>query len=370
MDELVYKIALSMVKGVNARVVCAMEECGVDCETFFRISTAELNTRLNLGMRSRIQQLDREEALMNARKEMQFISRHNIRAYYIADDDYPQMLAETHDPPVVLYQLGEASLDAPQTIAMVGTRRCTPAGSAWCSRFVEDIHGYYPDAVVFSGLAYGIDAASHMACLENGVTTVAVVAHGLDTIYPAAHRDLARRIISEGGAVVTEYPSGTKALRGNFLARNRIIAGLSELTVVVESEIKGGAMSTANYAFVNNRDVMAVPGRVTDVMSGGCNLLIRKQKASLVGCAADVVESMNWPPVAHNVTAKQRNLFPELEGDAKTLYELLKFEADPVQVDRLHQLSGINIARIISTLSEMEFDGVVIKHPGNRYSLA
>lgn len=365
-----YKIALSMTKGVNSSLVRAMDDMGIDPETFFMLSSSELNDRINPCKRKIFQQLDKDEALMRARKELEFVQRHNIRVYFILDDDYPVLLLESSDPPVVLYQLGDADLNVPQSLSMVGTRKCTPIGVEWCSRFVSDIHAYYPDIMIVSGLAYGIDEASHKACLDNNVMTVAVVAHGLDTIYPASHRDLARRILKAGGAIVTEYPSGTSAMPGNFLARNRIIAGLCELTIVVESEIKGGAMSTANYAFMDNREVMAVPGRFNDQKSAGCNLLIRKQKASLVGCAADVVEYMNWTPLNNQIKPNQRNLFPELAGEAKEIYEILKNEADPVQIDRLLQFTRIQISTLLTTLSELEFDGVVIKHPGNRYSLA
>ncbi|MDE6254635.1 MAG: DNA-processing protein DprA, partial [Muribaculaceae bacterium] len=305
-----------------------------------------------------------------ARKEMEFVERHGIRVYYLGDDDYPMLLSETGDAPVVLYQLGETDLDAEHIMNIVGTRRNTAYAVSFCETFIKALAEYFPDIVIVSGLAYGIDSLAHKGALENGLPTVAVVAHGLDTIYPAAHRDLARRIVKSGGSIVTEYPSGTTPFQKRFLERNRIVAGLSELTLVVESPIKGGAMSTANMAFSYSREVGAVPGRISDPMSEGCNLLIRKQKGSLVSSVADVIELMGWRPAGVAVKPKQRNLFPELQGEAHEIYEILKFSSDPLSVDGLYQKTKIHIPVLNSTLTEMEFDGIVVRLPGNRYTLA
>lgn len=189
-------------------------------------------------------------------------------------------------------------------------------------------------------------------------------------IYPAPHRDLARRIVKTGGAIVSEYPFGERPYRQRFLERNRIVAALADVTVVAESDIKGGAMSTANTAFSYSRDVMALPGRTSDLLSSGCNLLIRKEKAHLITCAADLIELTGWQPLDAKIDTRQRNLFPELEGDPKLIYETLRFSREPMQVDRLHALTLIPISRLMSALGEMEFDGIIIRHPGNRYSVS
>ncbi len=189
-------------------------------------------------------------------------------------------------------------------------------------------------------------------------------------IYPSAHRELARRIIRQGGAIVSEYPFDSQPYRQRFLERNRIVAALADVTVVAESDIKGGAMSTANTAFSYSRDVMALPGRVTDKLSSGCNHLIRKEKARIITGAADLVELCGWQPLDFKIDTSQRNLFPELEGEPKLIYETLKYEKEPMQTDRLHQLTLIPIARMLALLGEMEFDGIVIRHPGSRYSIS
>lgn len=368
-EATIFKIGISFTPGISAEAVRRLEEAGVSIEDFFEIDTQELTSLLGLS-RAKFDKVLREEALFKARKEMEFVERHGINVYYLGDERYPMLLRETPDAPVVLYQLGSTDLDAEHVMNIVGTRRSTAYAASFCDGFIRKLGEYFPDMVIVSGLAYGIDGLAHKGALENGLPTVAVVAHGLDTIYPAAHRDLARKIVKSGGSIISEYPSGTTPFQKRFLERNRIVAGLSELTLVVESPIKGGAMSTANVAFSYSREVGAVPGRASDPMSEGCNLLIRKQKASLVTSVADVIELMGWRPAGVKVEAKQRNLFPELEGEAKEIYEILKFASDPMSIDGLYQKTKIRIPLLTSTLTELEFDGIVVRHPGNRYSLA
>ncbi|MDE6409556.1 MAG: DNA-processing protein DprA [Muribaculaceae bacterium] len=365
----ILRMGVALTPGVTAEMVRRIEETGIALNDFFACDTSELSA--TLGLQSlKLDKLLREEALFKARKEIEFVERHGIRVYYLGDDDYPMLLRETEDAPVVLYQLGETDLDAEHIMNIVGTRRNTAYAVSFCETFIKSLAEYFPDMVIVSGLAYGIDSLAHKGALENGLPTVAVVAHGLDTIYPAANRDLARRILKNGGSIVTEYPSGTTPFQKRFLERNRIVAGLSELTLVVESPIKGGAMSTANMAFSYSREVGAVPGRVSDPMSEGCNLMIRKQKANLITSVADVIEIMGWRPAGVAVKPKQRNLFPELQGEAREIYEILKYSSDPISIDGLYQKTKIHIPKLTSTLTEMEFDGIIVRLPGNRYALA
>lgn len=366
--DIVYKIALSMVKHMKADLVREMAEKGVGVNDFFNLDTPELSDMLGLPHGMRFEKMDRDEALFNARREYENMQRHHVDGSFMLDPDYPVRLFNIPDAPVFLYKIGNADLDSEHIVSIVGTRRPTPYGIDFCNKLVEDLAAYFPDLVVVSGLAYGIDAASHLAALSANVKTVAVVAHGLNQIYPAQHRDLARSIIKSGGAIVSEYPFGSQPYRQRFLERNRIVAGMADVTVVAESAVKGGAMSTANTAFSYSRDVMALPGRVSDENSSGCNLLIRKNKANMITCAADLIELTGWQPLDLKIDTSQRNLFPELEGDPKLIYETLKFSQEPMQVDRLHLLTLIPVARLMSALGEMEFDGIVIHHPGNRYS--
>lgn len=369
-SDIIYKIALSMVKKITPEIVTRLMEAGLSPGDFFTLDTQQLSEALGLSRGLGFDRMARDEALFKARKEYGFIEKHNIRCYFLTDPEYPVRLFQIPDAPIILYQLGDTDLDGAHVINVVGTRRPTPYGIDFCSKFIPDLAAYFPDLTVVSGLAFGIDAAAHNAAISAGAPTVACVAHGLNMIYPAQHRGLAKAILQSGGSIVTEYPFGEQPYRQRFLERNRIVAALSDVTVVVESDIKGGAMSTANTAFSYSREVMALPGRISDSSSAGCNHLIRKGKASLLTSAADLIEVAGWEPLGIKIEPQQRNLFPELCGDAKIIYETLRFSADPMQLDQLHMRTMIPIARLMSTLGEMEFDGIIIRHPGNRFSMA
>lgn len=370
-EDMVYKMAFTFLKKrVTADFIRFIDENGLTPEEFFTLPTKLLVSKLGIRKDNELDQMVREEAVVKARKEYQQILGHNITPLFFLDSDYPEQLAEIEDPPIVLYKLGEGKLQGEHMIAVVGTRKPTPYGLDFCNRIVEEIGDYFPEAEIVSGLAYGIDACAHMKALEKGLPTVAVVAHGLNMIYPASNRNIAKEIIRQGGAILSEYSFGTQPYKPHFLARNRIVAGLCDATIVVESNIKGGAMSTANYAFMYNREVMALPGRSSDELSSGCNLLIRKNKAHLIECGADLIEATGWQPMNLALNVEQRNLFPELEGDYKTIYEILKYNANPVQIDQLAYQTGLHLSKLMSVLGEMEFDGLIIRHPGNRYSIA
>ena len=365
----IYHIGLSILKGVSPEIIKNFPEKGISPKDFFELSKSELRSLLSIEGHW-LENENREKALIEAKIEWEKIQRHKIKCIFLLDEDYPVRLFQIPDSPVVLYKIGNADLDAVNMASIVGTRKPTPYGLDFCNKFVKDLSEYFPEIVITSGLAYGIDGAAHKACLQNHRQTVAVVAHGLDIIYPASHRQLAKDIIRNGGAIISEYRFGQKPYRQQFLERNRIIAGISDVTVVVESDLKGGAMSTANTAFSYSRDVMAVPGRISDQLSAGCNLLIRKQKAHLLSSAADLIEITGWKPLDITLSTTQRNLFPELSGDAKTIYDLLRYNKEAIQLDRLHQLSLIPMPRLLALLGELEFDGIIIKHPGNRFSIA
>lgn len=359
-----------MLKRVTAEVVRVMAETGVTPEEFFTMESRELRSALGLRVGEDFGEMEREEALFRARKEMEQIRRHKITPHFLLDDDYPVRLSQVPDAPVVVYKLGQTNLDSLHVVDVVGTRKPTAYGLEFSSSIVKDLAGYFPDLVVVSGLAYGIDASAHRAAIEAGVPTVAVVAHGLDMIYPAQHRDLARTILASGGAILSEYPFGERPFRQRFLERNRIVAGLSDVTIVAESDLRGGAMSTANIAASYGREVMALPGKISDRLSSGCNHLIRKDKARILTGAADVIEQTGWKPMGMRVKDEHRNLFPELDGNHRLVYDAIRFASEPIQVDRIHMQTLIPVAGLMAVLGELEFDGIVVRHPGNRYSLA
>lgn len=346
-------------------------ETGLDAETFFTLPDAELHALTGTRKGVDFGMYRREEALVRAARELEFMERHGIRMLYLHDDDYPQRLAEISNPPKVLFVLGDPGfVTTGHILSIVGTRRCTQAGMDFCRRFVEELGPMFPDLWVMSGLAYGIDSVAHMASLGTGRPTGAVLAHGLDTIYPAAHRNLAKDIIAHGGALISEYPTKVTPYRSRFLERNRIVAALADATVVVESEIKGGAMSTANTAFSFSREVFAVPGRPSDTMSSGCNHLIRKNKARMLTTVSDFMEDMDWRPSGIKLDPMQRCLFPELSGDPKTVYDCIRFQREPLTPDAIHSATALPIAKVMAALGELEFDGIVCRLPGNRYEPA
>lgn len=368
-QELIHKVAISMVPGMKVDVVRAMRYADYDYADFFKPGMGDLSSRIGASDTLRFDPVERQAALERARKEVEFMERHSIRGLFVNDDEYPPLLQELHDAPIMLYVLGNVNLNPRFALAVVGTRKATKYGLQFTDQLIHDLAVYYPDLLIVSGLAYGIDAAGHRAALDCKLPTVAVVAHGLDMVYPAQHRDLAKKIIQSGGRMLTEYPTGTTPYQRNFLERNRIVAGLCDATFVAESEIRGGAMSTANQAFINNRDVMALPGRSIDPISAGCNHLIRSHKAQLITCAADVVQTTGWPPGVMQHAPQQRNLFPELRGAPAEIYAHIKHEGRPLGIDELRTLTGMNMKELMANLTDMEFDGVITRLPGARFEL-
>lgn len=368
-DGTLAAVALSRLRGITAASLRHMTECGVAPDRFFAMKRDELRQALDLAPRQMWDDEERDKAVFEARKILAGLQPYPaIEVISLLDSAYPTNLAAADDAPPVIYVLGNTDLQCLHSVALVGTRRATPYGLDFTRRLVADLAAYFPDLLVVSGLALGIDTAAHTAALHAKAPTVAVVAHGLHTVYPSANRTLAREIINAGGALVSEYPLGEAPFRGRFLERNRIIAALASATVVVESDLKGGAMSTARTADSYNRDVMALPGRVNDPTSAGCNHLIRRGKAQLITCAADLMEHTGWKPLGLALEGVQRNLFPELEGDAARIYTELRQQSDPVTLDQLCLRTGLSVGRLMSQLTELEFDGIVARHPGSRFT--
>lgn len=364
------RIAFGSLRCASAQLALLMEEHGITLEEFFRIKDSELVQLLGAGTSVAASLYDRESALAEAKAEEEFVERHSIRTLFFSDDDYPFRLRECPDAPPLLFMLGNANLNSAHILSIVGTRRPTAYGVQFCEQLIEHTSQAADDLLTVSGLAYGIDASAHQASLATDVPTVAVLAHGLDMIYPAAHRGIAQQIVHQGGAILSEYHRGVKPFRNHFLERNRIIAGLADATVVAESAIKGGAMSTANIAFSYNREVFAVPGRIGDEQSSGCNHLIKIGKAHIATSADDVADTMGWTGPASSKEPMQRHLFPELEPEQRPVCELLRRATSPLTIDEMHAQLRIPIAQLLAILGELEFDGVVVRLPGNRYEAA
>lgn len=362
-------IALSQLKGADIPFLQTLRERGIAPEAFLRMSVHDQGATTGLAHMPRWERASIDRALKKGEEETCFCMAHGIRVLSPAIEGYPRRLDILDDAPRCLFMLGDTDLDAINVIGIVGTRRITARGVQFCTSFVKDLadRAVSPPVIV-SGLAYGTDAEAHKAALDNGLPTVGVLAHGLGMIYPAAHRELAKKIISSGGALVTEYLSGEKPFRGNFLERNRIIAALADGVMVVESAIKGGAMNTARSALNYGRTVMAVPGRPADAMSLGCNELIRSSVAALTMEAGQACDSLGWE-TKDNAVEDTPTLFREPDEDLMPVYRLLQESAEPVGVDTIMVRTGIPMPRLSTMLFMLEEDGFVSRLPNNRYTL-
>ena len=312
-----------------------------------------------------------DDALKRAAVEMEFITKHNIRVLTLNDADYPLRLRECADAPVILYYKGSADLNQPFVVDIVGTRHCTTYGQDLVHRFVTRLRELCPQVLIFSGLAYGIDICAHRQALSVGYETVGVLAHGLDQIYPNHHRQTAIEMMNHGG-LLTEYMSQTEPIANNFRQRNRIVAGCSDVTVVVESAYKGGALITARIAQDYGRDVLAFPGAVGAPYSKGCNSLIRDNKAGLITSADDFVASVGWPTVAQQQKAEanaiERQLFPDLSPEEQTVAAQLQ-QTNDLQLNVLSVKTNIPIGQLTALLFQMEMKGIVRSLAGGTYHL-
>lgn len=314
---------------------------------------------------------DVSEAMRRAEQEMKFDEDHNIQPLVIGDDNYPERLRRCDDAPLVLYYRGTANLNHRHIMSIVGTRHCTIYGQDIIRRFTADMKSLCPDTIIISGLAYGVDINAHRQALTNGMETVGVLAHGLDYLYPTAHRETATEMLRQGG-LATEFMTGTNADKMNFVRRNRIVAGLADATIVVESASKGGSLITANLASDYNRDVFAFPGNVGAPYSMGTNNLIRDNKATLITSAEDYVNLMGWANDNQLLKAKkngiERQLFPELNDNEKKIASLLA-NNNNMQISVISMRSGLTIPTISAALLNMEMQGIVRQMAGGIYHL-
>jgi DNA processing protein len=315
------------------------------------------------GMAKAITKLD---YLDIAEKEVAYISKNKIQTFFYLDDNYPYRLKQCEDSPVIFYFTGDCNLNESKILSIVGTRSATQHGKETCEKIIEGLALGHPELIIVSGLAYGIDITAHKAALQHNLTTIGVLAHGLKTMYPSIHSSTTRKMIKKGG-LVTDFLSDVLPERNNFLKRNRIIAGLADATLVIESGIKGGALITADIANSYNRDVFAVPGRPGDQWSEGCNNLIKKNIAALVDKYEDIENYLDWIP-AGNKEPVQRVLFNELSGTEKLIYEKLKQEKE-LTIDVMCQVIDIPVHKLSSLLLQMEFNGIIKCFPGNVYRL-
>ena len=352
-QDLKYILALQKAEGIgdiNAKKL--LKFCG-SAEAVFKEKASNLLKIDGVGTHKLKGLKDKNLLLAKAEKELAFIQKNNIQALTFLDSNYPERLKHAVDSPLVLFQKGNIEFKQQRIISIVGTRNITNYGKTFLKNLITDIAKYNP--LIVSGLAYGIDILAHQLALENNLQTVAVLAHGLDHIYPSKHHNEATKMQKNGG-LITDFWSGTKPERNNFVKRNRIVAGLSQATIVIESAEKGGSLITADLANSYNRDVFALPGRTSDLYSRGCNNLIKTNKAALLQSGKDLAYLLNWEELPKKTIQKQ--LFVELDTSETLLYNyLLKEGKQTLDIIALH--NNLPIFKVSSLLLNMELKGVI-----------
>ena len=364
--EEIYKIAISFFNGfgpVNTKKVIAYTG---SLEGLFKEKKQNILKIPDIG-EAFADKLDRETALKSAEVELKFVTDNHIKTCFYLDKAYPQRLLNCSDSPCTLYYKGNTDFNPARAISIVGTRNASEYGREQCNKLIKDLSEKENKPAIISGLAYGIDICAHKAALRNGLSTIAAVGHGLHQMYPAQHKKHAEEIIQDG-AIVSEFTSKSKFDPKNFVRRNRIIAGMADATIVIESAEKGGSLVTADIANSYNRDVFAFPGRTTDKFSSGCNLLIKTNQAHLIEDVTDLEYILGWEDSNEKPPAVQTKLFLELSSEEEMIVNTLKQE-ERMAIDLLCIKTSFPMSKVSALLLKLEFDGIVKSHPGKIYSL-
>ena len=363
-QELINRIALTLIPGIGDVQAKALVAVFRNATAIFSARKVDLQAVEGMGY-SRAKAVKEFRNFKRAEEEIDFINKYKITPLFLTDDAYPKRLLNCCDNPAMLYYKGGADLNTAKAIAVVGTRNHDEYGKAVCEDIIRELSAY--DALICSGLAYGIDTIAHKSAVREKLHTVAVLAHGLDRIYPGQNKSLAKEIVLNGG-LLTDFPSSTNPDKQNFPKRNRIVAGMTDAVIVVQTGRKGGSIITAELANDYNRDVFAVPGRITDLKSQGCNFLISSNKAILINSAEDIIENLGWKESKPGPCKKQRELFIELSAHERQLVDLLNLQ-DSMHVDELRFKSGMSMSAMASALLTLELQNIILSKPGKVYSL-
>lgn len=368
--DLLYKIALTLVPNIGDATAKNLIAFFGTAEKAFSQSKQKLTQIPGIAEKTAsllFSNLANKEVLLRAEKELRFIEENKIDVLFIDDDNYPNRLRYCSDAPVLLYYKGNANLNTDKIISIVGTRTPTDYGMQVTEKLIEDLSE--SGALIVSGLAYGIDVQSHQAALKNKLDTVGVVAHGHDRMYPAVHANIARKMEKQGG-ILTEFISETNPDRENFPKRNRIVAGMCDALVVIETRIKGGSLITAEIANSYNKDVFAFPGRSNDEMSSGCNAFIKRNKAVLIESAADLLYVMNWQENTSSPIKKSKQIpLPiNLSNKEQIVVDAIK-EKETMHVDEICFKAGFTTSEVAGLLLQLEFSNIIKSLPGKLYSL-
>jgi DNA processing protein len=365
-DDLKYKIALSLIPKIGHITAKKLVAYVGSFEGVFNETKNSLMRIPGVGS-ILAESIIKSDVISKAEEEIEFIKKSKITPIFYLDKEYPERLKHCDDAPILIYTLGKMNLNSGKMISVVGTRKATTEGLSFAEKLIKDLKEREHNPVIVSGLAYGVDAAAHQAALKNGLQTIAVLGHGLDIIYPASHKTLAKNIINQG-MLVTDFPSKSIRDKNNFIKRNRIIAGLSDATVVIESGEKGGSLITADIANSYNRDVLAVPGRISDKYSKGCNNLIKSNKAAMLTSIEDLEYILGWNPGRKQNDAVQKDLFLNFSNDEKLIAEILK-ENEEITIDLICLKSNMPTSKVSPILLNLEFMGIVKTLPGKTYKL-
>lgn len=362
--SLLHQVALTFIKKIGPLSAKLLLAHFGDAEHIFKAPRSKLMKVPGIGEK-RFAGADMASALLRAEEEIRFIEKNEIKVIFYTDKTYPKRLKNCADGPILLYAKGNANLNPPHVISIVGTRNATDYGKQLCRQLVEEMQQY--NTLIVSGLALGIDVCAHKESLKQGLPTIGVLGHGLDRIYPSQNRSTADKMLENGG-LLTEFPSGTIPDRENFPQRNRIVAGMADATVVIEASIKGGALITAEIANSYNRDVFTFPGRIDDEFSEGCNFLIRNNKAALLTCAADLAYSLGWEKTDDTQPAKEQlSLFMDLSCDERIIFDIIHEHKAPLAIDELTVKTNMPMSQLAMNLLNMEMQGFIRSLPGKTY---
>jgi DNA processing protein len=363
--ELQYQIALTLIDGVgDVLSKNLVAYCG-SAKDVFSANKTQLEKIPGIGSYVANNVIAAKHTLIRAEQELKFIEENGVRALFFTDEAFPQRLKNCYDSPILVYYKGNANLNQQKIVSVVGTRTPSPYGKQITEKFIQDLKD--SGILVVSGLAYGIDVIAHKEALDNKLDTVGVLAHGLDKIYPAAHTNYADKMIKQGG-LLTEFLSNTNPDRENFPKRNRIVAGMCDALVVIESKRQGGSLITATIANAYNKDVFAFPGRANELLSEGCNGLIKTNKANLIETSADLFYIMNWNEEKKIKKTQQIPLFLNLNADEQIIIDCFK-NKNQLHIDEVCNQCQMPISKTSSLLLTLEFSNVIKSLPGKMYEL-
>ncbi|MEO6453731.1 MAG: DNA-processing protein DprA [Ginsengibacter sp.] len=363
-NDLLYQISLTLVPNIGDVQAKALINNFGDADSIFKAKKKDLESIEGIGS-IRAKSIKEFQNFKLAEDEILFIEKYKITPLFITDKNYPQRLLNCYDSPPIVYFKGNANLNISRIIAIVGTRNNSEYGKAICEKIITDLTDQ--NVLIVSGLAFGIDSIAHKSAIKNNLQTIGVLGHGLDRIYPNQNKLLAKQMIENGG-LLTDFKSGTNPDKQNFPKRNRIVAGISDAVIVVESGLKGGSLITAELANGYNKDVFAIPGRITDIKNEGCNYLIKNNKAALITSAEDLLENLGWKEQKKISAKQQRELFIELTADEKVILLILQ-QQPQVHIDEIYIKSGLNSSAVASALLTLEMQGVISSMPGKIYKL-